>query len=83
MESKSPDFESIKQVNPYGIEYWSARDLASLLGYDKWQNFDVAIKRAKIACEQVEQVVQEHFTDASKMVLLGSDASREVKDYLL
>jgi len=35
MENKSPDFESIKQVNPYGAEYWSARDLAPLLGYDK------------------------------------------------
>ncbi len=43
----------------------------------------VAVKRAKTACEQVGQVVQDHFTDASKMVTLGSDASRKVKDYLL
>ncbi len=83
MEAQSPDFESIKQVNPYGAEYWSARDLAPLLGYDKWQNFDVAVKRAEVACEQVAQAVQDHFTDASKMVTLGSGASRNVKDYFL
>ncbi len=28
-------FERIKQMNPYGIEYWSARDLMPLLGYKK------------------------------------------------
>jgi len=70
-------------VNPYGAEYWSARDLAPLLGYDKWQNFDVAVKRAKTACEQVAQVVQDHFTDASKPIIGGKGARQIVKDYLL
>jgi len=77
------DFESIKQITPYGIEYWSARSLAPLLGYKKWQNFDVAIKRAMTACEQIGQVVTDHFTEASKMVPLGSGAEREVTDYLI
>jgi hypothetical protein len=27
MAEQKPDFESIKRVNPYGMEYWSARDL--------------------------------------------------------
>ncbi len=35
MNVTSPDFDSIKQTNPYGQEYWSARDLAPLLGYNK------------------------------------------------
>ncbi len=83
MESQSPDFESIKRTNPYQAEYWSARDLAPLLGYSNWQNFEVAIKRGKTACEQVGQVVADHFTDASKMVKLGSKAEREVRDYYL
>ena len=56
MEAHSPDFESIKQTSPYDAEYWSARDLAPLLGYSNWQNFEVAIKRGKTACEQVGQV---------------------------
>jgi hypothetical protein len=29
--TQTPDFESIKQTNPYGVEYWSARDLRPLL----------------------------------------------------
>jgi DNA-damage-inducible protein D len=83
MESQSPDFESIKRTNPYQAEYWSARDLAPLLGYSNWQNFEVAIKRGKTACEQVGQVAADHFTDASKMVKLGSGAERKVRDYYL
>lgn len=47
------DFESLKRVNPYGAEYWSARDLAPLLGYTQWRRFEGAIKRAMTAAEQV------------------------------
>jgi DNA-damage-inducible protein D len=83
MEAHSPDFESIKRTSPYDAEYWSARELAPLLGYSNWQNFEVAIKRGKTACEQVGQVVADHFTDASKMVVVGSGAQREVRDYYL
>lgn len=83
MEAQSPDFESIKQFSPYQAEYWSARDLAPLLGYNKWQNFEVAIQRAMTSCKQVGQIVPNHFTGVSKMVRLGSAAEREVKDYLL
>jgi DNA-damage-inducible protein D len=47
-KSKAPDFDSIKQTNMYGVEFWSARDLMPLLGYGKnWQNFEHAIQKAK------------------------------------
>jgi DNA-damage-inducible protein D len=78
MEQLPPDFDSIKRINPYGQEYWSARDLAPLLGYNRWERFDVAIQRAITACEQVGQVVQDHFPASSKMVELGSGAQREL-----
>ncbi len=83
MDSQSPDFESIKKISPYEAEYWSARDLAPLLGYMRWANFEVAIKRAKIACEQVGQIVADHFPDATKMIQIGKGAQREVIDYSL
>jgi len=42
----APNFEALKQVNAHGAEYWSARDLQPLLGYDQWRRFEQAIRRA-------------------------------------
>jgi DNA-damage-inducible protein D len=81
--SNQPDFDSIKQINPYGQEYWSARDLAPLLGYVQWRNFEQAINKAMIACKESGNVVGHHFAGASKKVRLGSGADRPVKDYYL
>lgn len=44
-----PDFESMKQTNVVGDEYWSARDLMPLLGYgNKWQHFENVIAKAMV-----------------------------------
>jgi DNA-damage-inducible protein D len=64
-------FESI--ANEYeGVECWSARELAKLLGYAQWRNFENIVNKAKAACEHAEQ-----------MVSLGSGSEREVSDYML
>ncbi|HYT45385.1 MAG TPA: DUF559 domain-containing protein [Methylomirabilota bacterium] len=83
METQSPDFESIKQISPYQTEYWSARDLFPLLGYDKWQNFEVVIQRAMTICTLTQLEVSEHFSVKSKIASLGSGAKREIRDYHL
>jgi DNA-damage-inducible protein D len=80
---QSPDFDSIKQVNVYGIEYWSARDLMGLLGYQKWERFEEAIKRAMESCGQNSQIVDDHFPSVGKMITLGKGGQREIKDYHL
>lgn len=83
-QRKQPDFDSIKQTNVYGVEYWSARDLMPLLGYNRsWQNFETALQKAMTACEETGQDVQNHFNASIKMVSIGSGAEREIKDYLL
>lgn len=66
-----------------GVEFWYARDIMNVYGYTRWQNFEVAINRAKISLESTETPAQNHFTEASKMVPLGSGAERLVKDYML
>jgi DNA-damage-inducible protein D len=82
--NEQPDFDSIKQVNPYGQEYWSARDLMPLLGYGrKWQNFEEVIKKAMTACKESGNLVEHHFTDASKPITGGKGAVQHVKDYYL
>lgn len=84
IEQQKPDFDSIKQTNVYGVEYWSARDLAPLLGYAEWRNFEtVAIKKAKIACEQASQEVSDHFVGVNKMIEVGKRGWREISDYHL
>jgi hypothetical protein len=42
-------FDCIRRVTPEGREFWSARDLMPLLGYEKWERFADAITRAKIS----------------------------------
>ncbi len=66
-----------------GVEYWFARDLQELLGYTKWTNFVTVIDKAKIACKQAGQEIEDHFTDVGKMVDLGSGSQREIKDIAL
>ncbi|MFA4891210.1 MAG: DNA damage-inducible protein D [Candidatus Gracilibacteria bacterium] len=76
-------FEQIKHVNKYGSEYWSARNLMLPLGYIEWRKFEGAIQRAKEACKNSGQKIENHFAHADKMVLIGSEAKREIKDYHL
>jgi len=79
----SKSFEDRKMINEYGAEYWSARDIQPLLGYDQWRNFEGAIKKARTSCEQSGNTCEHHFADASKMVPLGSGSERRVPDYHL
>ncbi len=65
------------------IEFWYARELQLLLGYNKWENFEKVINRAKIACKSSKQEPSDHFPDARKMVNLGSGAGREINDIKL
>src|SRR5262245_27069723 len=44
-----------------GVEAWSARDLMSLLGYDRWENFRYTIQRAMEACTRVDRELSRHF----------------------
>lgn len=80
----TPDFDSIKQVNPYGEDYWSARTLMPLLGYGKkWQNFETVIKKAMTSCAEVGEIVERHFTDASKTSPMPRGGVKSITDYFL
>lgn len=66
-----------------GIECWSARELQSILGYSKWDNFLNVIEKAKKACENAGVALSDHFADVGKMVGLGSGSQREIEDIAL
>lgn len=66
-----------------GVEFWYARDLQSLLGYTRWENFFTAISKAKQACISANNQETDHFLDATKMVDIGSGTQREILDIKL
>jgi len=76
-------FETLKKLNPHGIEHWSARDLQSCLGYSEWRKFENAIRRAIMSCKQSGNDPDNHFVGADKMVKIGSQTERAVNDYYL
>lgn len=65
------------------VEFWYARDLMPLLGYERWENFDKTIGRAIESCEASRIEVSDHFREVTKMVWLGSGSQRKIKDYML
>lgn len=66
-----------------GIECWSARELQSILGYAKWENFIKVVDKAKTSCKSSGVSVSNHFPDIGKMVPLGSGSEREITDVAL
>lgn len=73
----------VHQNEELDIEFWFARELMPLLGYERWENFEKAINRAITSCEASGVEISDHFRDVKKMVSLGSGAQREIKDYML
>lgn len=65
------------------IEFWYARDLQNMLGYQHWDKFEKVIDKATVSCENANISVQDHFRQVAKMVQIGSGAKREIKDIVL
>jgi len=76
-------FESIKQINQFENEFWSARDLVKVLEYLKWDNFVNVINKAKSACQQSGIDPSDHFADVGKMIDLAKGARRKISDFML
>jgi DNA-damage-inducible protein D len=76
-------FDDIKNLTYDGLEYWSARELMTILDYKKWEKFKDVIIRAKKACENSKQNAEYHFPQSEKMVELGSGSVRKIEDFIL
>ncbi len=66
-----------------GTEFWYARDLQHLLGYNRWENFENAISKAKIACETAKQAISDHFRDITKTIPMPKEATKSISDIML
>ncbi len=73
----------IHNIEDEQIEFWFARDLMPLLGYERWENFEKVIIKATDSCESSNIEVSDHFREVTKMISTGKGAKRKVKDYML
>ncbi len=76
-------FEGIRHVDEDGNETWMARELAPVLEYQDWRNFMQVVEKARIACQQSNQPIEDHFGEVTRMVTIGSNAQRPVPDVRL
>jgi DNA-damage-inducible protein D len=73
-------FAQIRHETEDDYEYWSARDLAKALGYEEYRNFLKVVQKARIACENSGQSVEDHFVDVTDMIQIGKGGRRRVAD---
>jgi DNA-damage-inducible protein D len=69
-------FESIKHVRDNGTEFWYARELAEVLEYVQWRNFQKVIDRAVLACKNSGFEVADHFAEVSKTIEMPKNAKK-------
>jgi len=76
-------FEQIKRTNDAGMEFWSSRDFAGVLGYGDYRNFEGVMEKAKMACFNSGHRLEDHFVDVTDMIEIGKGGQRPVKTVLL
>ena len=82
-EMQSP-FDSIKEVDAEGHEWWNSRKLARLLGYMKYWNFERLMdKVAKFLQQEKGLDLKEHMVEIEEMVQLNNGGYRQVTSFLL
>lgn len=83
IEQHHQTFEEIKNVDSQGNVFWYARVLAKTLGYAEFRNFMPVIEKSRLACENSQQLVDDHFVQVHEMVSIGSNAQRQMDSYAL
>lgn len=76
-------FEQIKEIDENGNEFWGARKLSKILEYSEFRHFLPVIERAKEACNNSDQPIQDHFEEYLEMVPIGSGAERKMESVKL
>jgi DNA-damage-inducible protein D len=76
-------FEQIKETDENGNEFWGARKLSKVLEYTDFRNFLAVINKAKEACKNSGQPIENHLVDFNEMVSIGSGAERKMESVKL
>jgi hypothetical protein len=83
MSDEITPFASIRRTNPAGNEFWSSRDFARVLGYVNDRHFQAVIEKARTACFNSGQRVDDHFVEVTDMIEVGKGAKRPAKSVMM
>jgi DNA-damage-inducible protein D len=78
LDERDSTFERIRRVGTDGGEHWASREIANVLGYADYRNFETVLRKARTACFNSGQAVEDHFVDVNEMVDIGSGARRSI-----
>ena len=73
----------MRRIDEFDVEFWFARELMLVLGYSRWENFQVALHRAITSCESTGYNPDDHFRGVTKMIPLAKGAHRSIEDFML
>lgn len=71
-------FDAIRRVREDGSEYWTARELSTVMGYSRWENMAAPLSRAMKAAANTGADVASNFLRSQKI-----SATRPAEDYEL
>jgi DNA-damage-inducible protein D len=83
MTHPASPFERIRRTNPAGNEFWSSRDFAKVLDYSDYRNFEAVVEKARTACFNSGQRVEDHFVEITEMIEVGKGGQRPVKTVMM
>lgn len=83
VEMHHKTFESIRQTDADGNEYWLSRQLGRVLEYSEYRHFQPVLERAKEACQNSGHPIADHFEEYLEMVEIGSGAKRPIQQVRL
>lgn len=75
--------EAVKRQTDQGVDYWMAREIVGVLGYDGWDNFEKVIEKARGALRAMGEDPSHHILEAKVMMEVGKGAKREGGDHYL
>ncbi|GAA4756331.1 hypothetical protein [Gordonia alkaliphila] len=81
--SAASPFDAIRREDGEGREYWSARAMQPFMGYKKWQDFQNAIERAKVAASNAGHDAEKLFVQVTQLMDAGNLGQQERVDYHL
>ena len=76
-------FDNIKHVDENGCEYWSARELAKILEYKDWRNFQKVIDKAVLSANNSVSSEEDWLVEFNKPIKTGKGKEEVIKDYKL